>query len=321
MKVLRRTLLLGLAALMLLAGCGRNTQSASRSTPRKAAVVLTDALGRTVSLARPARRVVSLQPNNTEIMFALGLGDRLVAVTKYCDYPAQAKEKPNVGDILSPSLERILALEPDLVLVGQGTDMRVIQALEGLHVATFAVHPKTVEGVLAAILNIGTLCGARGEAENVVSALRSRLEAVTGKTAALPASERPRVLYGYPEVPVHTASGRTFIGDIIRLAGGTNVAEDDPTEWPTLGLEAILKANPQAIISGYSSDYLSREEAERRWEALRGQAVWREIAAVKEGRVYLLNLDVLLRPGPRVFDGLEEVARCLHPELFGAAKQ
>ena len=321
MRMFRSTLLLGLAGMLLLIGCRRTTQKAERSLPREGAIVLSDALGHTVSLPRPAQRVVSLQPNNTEIMFALGLGDRLVAVTKYCDYPPEAKQKPNVGDLLAPSVERILSFKPDLVLVGQGTDMRVVQALEGLHVATFAVHPTTVQGVLGAVLDVGTLCGARTQAEKVVSALRSRLEAVNGKTAALPADERPRVLYGYPEVPMHTASGRTFIGDIIRLAGGSNIAERDPMEWPTLGLEAVLKADPQVIISGYSSDYLSRDEAEKRWAALKAEPVWRDIAAIKNNRVYLLNLDVVLRPGPRVLDGLEDVARCLHPELFGALRQ
>jgi len=260
--------------------------------------------------------VVSLQPNNTEILFALGLGDRVVAVTKYCDYPPAAKTKPQVGDLLSPSVERILSFKPDLVLVGQGTDMRVVEALDDLHVPTFAVHPKTVEDVFQAIGDIGTLCGVENEAKRLNASLRARLERVTSKTATLAPSERPRVLYGYPEVPFYTASGRTFIGDVIRLAGGANVAESSQAEWPALGLEALIKADPEVIISGYSSDYLSKEEASRRWEALKRQATWQAISAVRSGRIYLLDLDPLLRPGPRVIDALEQVARCLHPTLF-----
>lgn len=315
---LAAALLLGAGLLLL--GCRGSTHTTQRSGAQKGTVSVTDALGRKVTLARAAQRIVSLQPNNTEILFALGLGDRVVAVTKYCDYPPEAKQKPNVGDLLSPSVERILSFQPGLVLVGQGTDMRVVQALESMGVPTFAVHPKTVASVLRAVLDVGQLCGVGPRAEQLAASLRARMVAVTEKTSVLPPARRPRVLYGYPEVPVQTASGRTFVGDIIRLAGGTNIGEDNPFEWPALSLEAIIKADPQVILSGYSSDYLSREESLRRWAALKSQPAWRQITAVKTERISMLNLDVLLRPGPRVFQGLEEVARFLHPELFGEAR-
>jgi len=298
-------------------GCRQTAGPAAARLPARAegdtAWVLKDDLGHLVRVKRTVERIVSLQPSNTEILFALGLGDKVVGVTSYCDYPPEARSKTRVGDLMRPSLEKVVELRPDLVLVGQGNDMRTVDALRELGIPTFALYPHSVEEVLTTIETVGRLTGAQSRAKELSGALRARVRAVVARSQGLPESQRPRVLFAYAEVPVTSAGKGTFIDDIIRLAGGVNVAATLGGEWPRLSPEAIVAADPQVVVSGWSSDYLSEEAVRRHWQRLRSEPGWSEVTALRKGHIFLCNLDYLVRPGPRLIRGLEMVADYLRP--------
>jgi iron complex transport system substrate-binding protein len=267
---------------------------------------ITDDAGRRVSLPATVDRVVSLAPNLTEILFAVGAGDRLVGRTSYCDFPAEAKAIAEVGDTLHPSLERIIALKPQVVLVSTASQLEVFtNQLQGHNIAVFVTDPHDLEGVFRSIGQIGEIVGEADEARLLVQKLRER--ANTLEQAVKP--KKPiRVFYQVSGEPLYTAGHDAFVTDLMRRAGALSVTADIPGAWPKYSNESALAARPEAIIlpSGGSMGEANSNVA----EALR------KSPAVLEGRVYRINDDHLARPGPRSVDGLEEMARALHPDAF-----
>ena len=284
----------------------------SACTPRRAfnqgaAREITDDAGRRVSLPRIVDRVVSLAPNLTEIVFAVGAGDRLVGRTSYCDYPAEAKAIPEVGDTLHPSLERIIALKPQVVLVSTASQLEVFtQQLQGQNIAVYVTDPHDLEGVFRSIGQIGEIVGEKDEANKVVQTLRERTNTVE---QAVKQKQPVRVFYQVSGEPLYTIGHDSFVTDLMRRAGGASVTADVPGAWPKYSSESALAARPEAIIlpTGGSMGAANSSVA----EALR------QSPAVLQGRVYKINDDHLARPGPRSVDGLEEMARALHPDAFG----
>jgi iron complex transport system substrate-binding protein len=251
-------------------------------------------------------RVITLAPNLTEIVFAVGAGDRIVGNTSYCDYPERAKSITKVGDTLHPSLERIIALRPQVVLVSTASQLEVFtQQLQSQNIAVFVTDPHDLEGVFHSIEQLGRMLGHEPQAKTVVQQLRERTSAVEQRVK----QEQPvRTFYQVSGEPLYTAGHDSFVTDLMRRAGAASVTADVPGAWPRFSNESALAARPDAIIlpTGGSMGAANANVA----EALR------ESPAVRAGRVYKINDDHLARPGPRAVEGLEEMARALHPETF-----
>lgn len=268
------------------------------------AITVTDDLGRVVTLSHPPARIISTAPSNTEILFALGLGDKVVGVTDSCDYPPEAKTKPKVGAV-ELDYERIVAMSPDLVVAVGSLQRQAISRLSELGVAVLAVDPKSIDGVLRAITLIGRATGAQDRASRLVGELRGRIDRVAQKLARLTQSERPRVFVEIWGEPLMTAGPGTFVDELVSAAGGRNIAHDADGEWPVFSAEAVIERDPDVVIL---TNFNKAEALARR--------AWQGISAYRTGRVYEVNPDLLVRPGPRLVDGLETLAALLHPELF-----
>jgi iron complex transport system substrate-binding protein len=267
---------------------------------------ITDDAGRRVALPPVVDRVISLAPNLTEIIFAVGAGNKLVGDTTYCDFPEEAKHVTKVGDTLHPSLERIIALKPEVVLVSTSSQLEVFtEQLTNHNIAVFVTDPRDLEGVFRSITQVGEILGASKEAKTVVDSLRHRSENVESKVNQLP---RVRIFYQLSAEPLYTAGKDSFVTDLIRRAGAESVTGEVPGAWPKYSAESALAAKPDAIIlpTGGSMGAGNATVA----EALRNSP------AAQKGRVYKINDDHLVRPGPRAVDGLEAMAKALHPEAF-----
>lgn len=266
----------------------------------------TDDAGRTVTLPARVERVITLAPNLTEIVFAIGAGDRVVGNTSYCDYPPEAKNVAKVGDTLRPGLEQIIALRPQVVLISTASQLEVFtQQLQSQNIAVFVTDPHDLEGVFRSIEQVGRMLGQEQQAEALVRKLRDRTAAVEN---AVRHAEPVRVFYQVSEEPLYTAGRDAFVTDLMRRAGAISVTVNVPGAWPRYSDESALAAKPDAIIlpTGGSMGAANSNVA----EALRNSP------AVQARRVYKINDDHLARPGPRAVEGLEAMARALHPEAF-----
>lgn len=299
---LKLVLLLLACALALLACTSRTEPTPEGPVTR----TLTDDAGRRVSLPANVNRVISLAPNLTEIVFAVGAGDRLVGRTSYCDYPAAAKSVTEVGDTLNPSLERIISLRPQVVLISTASQLEVFtQQLQNQNIAAFVTDPHDLEGVFRTIDQIGQMLGRAEEATQLVQRLRARTTAVEQAVKSQPPV---RVFFQVSGKPLYTAGHDAFVTDLMRRAGADSVTADVPGAWPKYSDESALAAKPEAIIlpTGGSMGEANATVS----EALNGSP------AVLKKRVYKINGDHLVRPGPRAVDGLEEIAMALHPDSF-----
>lgn len=274
-------------------------------------VVATDALGRQITLEAYPERIVSLAPSNTEILFALGAGGRIVGVTNYCDYPTEVERLPRVGGFSDPSLELIVSMQPDLVVAARMNPLTALESLRRFGIPVFALAPSTLEGTLHAIRQTGYLIGKGEEASRVTQQLEARIEAVRNVVSSISPRDRPRVVWGRLEAPFYSAGPGSFIHDLIRTAGGKNIIESE-VAWPQIGLETVVYRNPDIIIVNLESPRHLQEEIAR----LRKTSGWMAIDAVKTGRIHHVSLEVLGRPGPRLVDGLELLARHFHPDRF-----
>ena len=259
------------------------------------------------------KRIVSTAPSVTEILFALGLGDRVVGVTNFCNYPEATQSVAKIGGFSNPSLEAIVALEPDLVVGSWGNPMAMVDQIERLNIRWIGIKIQSVEDVLSAILTIGKQTGKGVEAKSLVEGFRKRIRRITNKTKRLSPEQRPRVFWGGWNEPIYTAGPGSFINDLIEMAGGRNIAGDAKQPWPRYSLETIVAADPEVFLCGHDPEgYATDAEA---LSALRSRRGWKDITAVKTGRVYLMRSDAFLRPGPRLVDALEQMAATIHPEL------
>ena len=267
---------------------------------------ITDDAGRNVTLPARVERVITLAPNLTEIVFAVGAADRLVGNTSYCNFPPEANNVAKVGDTLHPSLERIIALRPQVVLISTASQLEIFyQQLQSQNIAVFVTDPHDLDGVFRTIEQVGEIAGQKQQAQVLVQKLRERANAVEEAVKGKPPV---RVFYQVSGSPLHTIGRDAFITDLLRRAGGISVTADVPGAWPRYSDESALAARPDAIIlpTGGSMGAANSDVT----DALR------QSPAVLSGRVYKINDDHLARPGPRSLDGLEAMARALHPEAF-----
>lgn len=253
----------------------------------------------------PAARVVSLSPSTTEAMFVMGGLDRLVGRSRYCDWPDEVRKLPQVGGYVDPSLEAILALRPDLVIGARGpAGSAIADRLAARGVATFFPETESFDAIEKMVMGVGERIGRTREAEARVAELRARVSAVESAVARSP---RRRVLLVFGLAPLVVAGPSSFADEMIRRAGGTNVLVEGGA-YPTLGVERILALDPDVIVNAAMAEELVHERLSK------DAPGWGKVRAVAEGRVVRIAEESVLRPGPRIGDGLATLARALHPE-------
>lgn len=299
-----------LLAYVLLAACGAAQTAAPTPTPQ--AIELVDGLDRQVRLPGPAQRVVSLAPSNIEILFAIGAGAQVVGRDEFTNYPTEATSLPSVGGSFGGyNEEAILNLNPDLVLAAEINTPEQVKSLEALGLTVYYLkNPTTLEGMYDNLLIVAALTGRQAEAAVLVEQLKQRAQAVEEKIA--PLSYRPSVFYEIdatdPKAP-YTSGPGTFVDLLISKAGGFNIGSNLQGAWAQISVEELLVQDPAIILLGDSNYGITVESVAAR-------AGWEGLTAIKNGAVYPFNDDLVSRPGPRMVDGLEELAKLLHPEVF-----
>jgi iron complex transport system substrate-binding protein len=261
-------------------------------------------------------RIVSTAPSITEILYALGLGDRVVGVSDFCDYPPEASKKPKVGGVVNPNVEAIIALEPDLVLgLPNAAHENLFRSLRQLGIKMRTLPNDTIEDLYAMIRAIGKETGTAQQAEEMVDRLRAKFAEINEKVVGKP---RQKVMFVVGVDPLFVAGNGTFINELIGIAGGENIAGDSLTKYPQLGIEEVVSKAPDVILYTSLNFELTgeqKDQAQKIWSA------YSSIPAVKNGRICGLVADLVTLPGPRLEIGIEEMARSIHPEVFSNKKQ
>ncbi len=302
---------------LLLPSPSAAAQNAPPPAPTPSFTEVTDETGRKVRIPESVQRIVSLAPSLTETIYALGAEDRLVGDTDFCDFPAAARNKPKVGGAVNPSLEEIVALRPDLVLVTKSINRReTVSALERLGIPAYATDPHTVADVLSSTARLGEILRIPGAGRALALELRRRLDDLRLR---LSASSPRRVLFVVWTAPLISVGQKTFIADAIRDAGGVSVV-DAGEDWPQVNLEEVVKLRPEFLVFASAHS----ENAEREFSALAEKPGWRDLDAVRNHRLAVIS-EAVNRPAPRLVAAIEELARQLHPEAFsedrGGAKE
>lgn len=336
-KIIRPSILIGLilVTVLLTAACARAAQPMASETlqpPTKITsalvttdatvqatglpageISLTDGLTRTVTLSGPAQRIVSLSPSNTEILFALGAGSQMVGRDEYSDYPEEAQSITSVGGGFSDlNTEMIISLKPDLVLVGNLTPLEQVDILEDLGLTVFSMaNPTDLEGMYASLITVGQLTGRQAEAETLIVGLKERVAAIAAKTANV--DERPLIFYEIDSTDptaIWAPGPGTFVHTLITMAGGENLTSMLTSSWGQINAEELITRNPDFILLGDAT-----------WGGVTVETVisrpgWDTMKAVQNKQVFPFDDNLVSRPGPRLVDGLEGLAKLFHPELF-----
>jgi len=302
----------GIVALFLILCDGAMASQTSGATVALPSVrELMDEVGRKVQIPQEVHRVVSLAPNLTEIVFALGEGNHLAGDTDFCDYPAEAAQKPHVGGPVNPNLEEIVSLMPDLVLATKSINRReTVNALDHVGLPVFVSDdPHSVEGMIASVEHLGSALGAEKSAAMLAEDLRGRLSDLDRRLAG--AAPR-RVLFVVWTDPLISVGRGTFIEDALRRAGGRSVV-NTKTEWPHVSMEEIVRLQPEVLV--FASAHAG--STQRDIDELRARPGWKNLAAMQHGNIVVVS-DAINRPAPRMVDAIEHLARALHPEAFAS---
>ncbi len=295
---------------LVLCGAAKPQAMPPENSASSSRIEVKDETGRVVRIPQPVRRIVSLAPSVTETLFALGAGDRVVGDTNFCDYPPQAKQKTHIGGPVSPSIEAIAALHPDLVVASREINrLDSVHSLERLGIAVYATDPRNVEQVLSSTERLGELLGAREAANLLTANLRRRLSELGQRLAGLPPKNVLMVVWLDPLMSV----GRNaFLSDALRRAGAHSVI-DSPQSWPTIDLEQVVRLQPEYLI--FSND--NAQQVQRDLAEVQERPGWRRLDAVRNRRFIVLS-EAISHPSPRLVDGIEQLARALHPSEFAA---
>ena len=306
MKIQKFTLItlciLTVASILAFSGCAEKREPAYP-------MAIIDRVGRTVSIPHEPERIICLTPSSAEIVFAIGAGNSVVAVSEYTKYPEEAQQITKIGSYDSLNIEKITALEPHLLFADPYQELAV-ERLETLDLAVIVLNHRSIEEILSNIALVGEAIGQEKEASFLVQGIETKIESIAAETANLDKAEKPRVLYLYE--PIWVAGSGTLANSYIEKAGGINVAADI-SECQTMSLEAVIARNPDVIlcVEGYAPTL----------EWAMNEPRLQEVNALKNNRVYPLDADTVDCPGPRVEIALELVAKCLYPELFEAANE
>ena len=263
---------------------------------------ITDDSGRPVKIPEKVERAVSLAPNLTEIVFAVGAGDRLVGVTTFCNYPEEAQKIQKIGDTQMPNIENIIALKPQVVLVSTASQMENFsRTLDAQAINVFVTNPNSLDDIYKTIRQIGEIFGKDEKAQQVVDELKKRVANVETKTNS---AKETKVFLQISKEPLFTVGRDSFMTDLINRAGGVSVTASSAAAYPNLSKETAFALNPEAIILSDSED--NREP----------NSAFKNSPAMRDGKVFKINADLISRPAPRIVDALEQMAKALHPERF-----
>ncbi len=300
---------------LLLVGCagteqaGEDEDGLQEEYNEEFEITLEDGLGRQVQLASTPERIISLAPSNTEMLFALGLGERIVGVSEYCNYPPEAQDKPRAGSFSEPNIEQILSLEPDLVVAVPLQD-KEFSRLEELGIPLLAVDPTSIEEIYSALELLGKATGAEEEASLLVEECRENIDAVREKVGHLSPEEKIRVYYEVYADPLMSVGTDSVIHELIETAGGINIFEDMEAGYPQVSSEVIIDRDPQVIVF---PDYHGTEEFPV--QDIMERSGWRSVSAVEDERVYGVDPDKISRSGLRVVEVVEELAELFYPDI------
>jgi len=275
-------------------------------------ITVEDGLGRKITINRLPVRIISLAPSNTEILFALNLGDSIIGVTDYCDYPEAAANKTRVAGYSTPDLEKLVSMQPDLIVAESIHEKTVLPALERLGFTVYVSAAYKIETILNDISMLGRITGQTSQANKLIAGMNMKINGVVNKTYGLSDKARPRVLYLNWNNPMWTMGANTYINDIINKAGGVNIYEKDFEKSRAVSLESIITKNPQVIfISGMGTT------GDVVYKAVKDEVRLYAVEASINNHIYKIgDANLIERPGPRIVDGLIEVAKMIHPELF-----
>ena len=271
------------------------------------ALTVEDESGATIEIPAQVQRILPLTPSLAEILFALGLDERIVGVTDFANYPPAAREKPRVGTFINPSLEKILALEPDLVIVGsERQDEKTNAALKHFSIPVYRVRPVNLNSIYCSINNLGEITGTQTQAQQLIVMMKKKVAAVERRVAQLP---KKRVFYQVGIDPIVSVNNQTFAADLIRRAGGILVTVDNPVRYPRYSIERVIVDAPEVIIISSMSPNTNYQRFRKSWQR------WRSIPAVRQERIHVINSDIVDRPSPRIVDGLALLADFIHPPV------
>lgn len=274
--------------------------------------VFHDALGRKVNIISRPQRIVSLAPGITETLYALGLDGEIAGVTNYCTYPEAARLKPRIGGFTNISVEKILALNPDLVIgTADGNRPETVAQLESLGVPVYVTNPKTLEDIISLVLRIGMITGKEKIARRLTADLQNRVKQLTARVAA---QQKYRVFFQVGGEPLITVGRDTLHNQLIHLAGGINIAGGEKTLYPHYSVEEVVAQQPDVILF---SSMKYAEDVTKIWGQWRN---WPHIPAVRDNRLYVIDTDLIDRASPRIVDGLEAMVKAVHPEMKNKGK-
>lgn len=276
------------------------------------AVSITDDLGVTVTIENHPERIVSLSPANTEILFALGLDEKIVGVTEYCTYPEAALSKEKIGGFSTVNIEKVSVLNPDLIVAADGNSEETVSHLRELGFTVITINADTIDTTLDDILLLGKATGADDEAEALVSSMKEDLAEIAEKTSA---EEKPTILHCMWTDPLWVSGSGTFQDEMITAAGGVNAAADEGG-WVALTMEKFLTMNPDIIVVDSGNGMgVGADDALR--DFFLKDPRMQSLSAVQNEQVYVVNADIIDRGGPRIVEGVEALAEIAHPDIFG----
>jgi iron complex transport system substrate-binding protein len=307
-------MLAGILACAFAGGCRKQSAPTQPTAPEAAAtaypMTLRDQTGAEVVLRARPTRIVSTAPSNTELLFAIGAGDRVTGVTSQCDYPPEARTRETVGDVRI-SLEKVASLRPDLVVAVADLQPDLIQRMRASGLPVLALDPYTWPRLFEAIELLGEATDARAGAAQVAAKLKATRDRVERATAGLTEAQRPKVFIEINDSPLMTPGPNTFISRLVTEAGGRDIATDAKAEWSTFNPEVVVARNPDVIITTVPAGV----------GPIKRRQGWSSVNAVKEDRVYDIDPDIVSRAGPRLADGLMQMLRLLHPDIARRVEQ
>jgi iron complex transport system substrate-binding protein len=295
--MIRKSLLLAFVMILLLNICAEAKDR-----------IFTDEMGRQVKIPHPAKRVVSLAPSITEILFELGLDKEVAAITNFCDYPEAVLKKPRIGGFVNPDVEKIVSLKPDLIIgIRDGNRMDTVHRLNDSGLSVYLIDPKGFDGVMRTIKNIGDVVGREKESKRLINEMANKKENMITLTQSL---SKPKVFFQLGDAPMVTVGKGTLADDLIRLAGGRSISENESISYPFYSIETVLLKAPEIIIMTSMDSKKNSLHLVKKWES------WKSIPAVRMNKIYVIDSNLVDRPTPRIIEGLEALVKIIHPEIF-----
>ncbi|AQT85565.1 ABC transporter substrate-binding protein [Paenibacillus larvae] len=316
---------LTLALAVSMTACGKKEEPAASSSPKAEATAksgdssskktqyplkVTDATGKEFTFEKAPERIASISPAETESLFAIGLGDKIQGVSDFDDFPKEAKSKPKLGSIMKPNVEAMIAANVDVVFTGISTSKEDVEKLRESNVQVFKVEPKTLDDVMNNMLLYGKITDHQEQAEQVVEKMKAEKQKVVDAVSKVKAEEKKKVYVEFS--PGWSVGSGEFMNEIIELAGGINVASD-MKGWHQISEEKIIEKNPDVIL--YANGVTDDKTKKNLEELIRGRSGWDQINAVKNNKVIGVDQNLISRPGPRITQGLTEVAKAIYPDL------